>query len=177
MRFAQMATRVFGCNMDFADPKRTAREGVAAFKAFLREIGMPLTFAEIGAKPEDIEDTAFTVVEYTPVSIFERIRSDAIESVTERPPLTNTIYETIKASDSGVLLSKKKRRSSDESIVRAKNAADTHMKFLYLSQMRTQTNGPTTANTGARMVSSFELPLESLPTSTRYISRLLLTAK
>ena len=55
MRFAQMATRVFGCSMDFADPKRTAREGVEAFKTFLRSIGMPLTFAEIGANPKDID--------------------------------------------------------------------------------------------------------------------------
>ena len=53
-RFAQMAVRVFGCQMDFDDPKRTAMEGVNAFRAFLKDIGMPLTFAEIGAKAEDI---------------------------------------------------------------------------------------------------------------------------
>ena len=53
-RFAQMAVRVFGCQMDFDDPKRTALEGVNAFRAFLKDIGMPLTFAEIGAKAEDI---------------------------------------------------------------------------------------------------------------------------
>lgn len=53
-RFAQMAVRVFGCQMDFDDPKRTAMEGVNAFRAFLKELGMPLTFAEIGAKAEDI---------------------------------------------------------------------------------------------------------------------------
>lgn len=53
-RFAQMAVRVFGCQMDFDDPKRTAMEGVNAFRAFLKDIGMPLTFAEIGADPADI---------------------------------------------------------------------------------------------------------------------------
>lgn len=53
-RFAQMAVRVFGCQMDFDDPKRTAMEGVNAFRAFLKDIGMPLTFAEIGADPTDI---------------------------------------------------------------------------------------------------------------------------
>lgn len=53
-RFVAMATRLFGCQMDYADPKRTAREGVAAFRSFLRELGMPLTFAEIGADPNDI---------------------------------------------------------------------------------------------------------------------------
>ena len=54
LRFAQMATRLFGCEMDFADPKRTAREGVAAFRGFLRSIGMPLSFQEIGADARDI---------------------------------------------------------------------------------------------------------------------------
>ena len=53
-RLAQMAVRVFGCQMDFDDPKRTALEGIEAFRAFLRSIGMPLTFAEIGADPADI---------------------------------------------------------------------------------------------------------------------------
>ena len=53
-RFVQLAVRVFGCDMDYNDPKRTARQGVERFKAFLREIGMPLTFQEIGADPEKI---------------------------------------------------------------------------------------------------------------------------
>ena len=54
LRMAQMAVRVFGCQMDFADPRRTALEGIAAFRAFLEPRGMPLTFAEIGADPADI---------------------------------------------------------------------------------------------------------------------------
>ena len=54
MRFAQMATRIFGCQMDYDDPKRTAREGVEAFKNFLRELHMPLSFQEIGADPAAI---------------------------------------------------------------------------------------------------------------------------
>lgn len=54
MRFAQFATRVWGCEMDFANPKRTALEGISRFKAFLAGIGMPVTFAQLGAKEEDI---------------------------------------------------------------------------------------------------------------------------
>ena len=54
MRFAQMATRVFGCEMNFADPKATALEGIKAFRRFLHSIGMPINFAELGAKEEDI---------------------------------------------------------------------------------------------------------------------------
>ncbi len=54
MRFAKLATRVWGCQMDFDNPERTALEGIAAFENFLRKIGMPLNFAELGAKQEDI---------------------------------------------------------------------------------------------------------------------------
>ncbi len=53
-RFARLATRVWGCQMDFDDPERTALEGIAALENFLKGIGMPLNFAELGAKEEDI---------------------------------------------------------------------------------------------------------------------------
>ena len=54
MRFAKRAVRVWGCQMDFDDPEATALAGIAALENFLRSIGMPLSFAEIGAKEEDI---------------------------------------------------------------------------------------------------------------------------
>ncbi len=54
MRFAQMAVRVFGCQMDFENPKATALEGISALKKFLSSIGMPINFKELGAKKEDI---------------------------------------------------------------------------------------------------------------------------
>ncbi len=54
MRFAQMAVRIFGCEMNFANPKATALEGIARFRAFLKSIGMPINFEELGAKREDI---------------------------------------------------------------------------------------------------------------------------
>ena len=54
MRMAQMATRVFGCQMNFANPKETALEGVKAFRRFLASIGMPINFEQLGAKKEDI---------------------------------------------------------------------------------------------------------------------------
>ena len=53
-RFAQLAVRVFGCEMDFAYPERTALEGISRFESFLREIGMPTTLSELSAKTEDI---------------------------------------------------------------------------------------------------------------------------
>ncbi|MBQ5335179.1 MAG: iron-containing alcohol dehydrogenase [Oscillospiraceae bacterium] len=54
MRFAQAAVRVWGCEMNFADPEVTAREGIARFRQFLHSIGMPINFAELGAKESDI---------------------------------------------------------------------------------------------------------------------------
>ncbi len=54
MRFAKLAVRVWGCQMDYDDPERTALEGIRQLENFLKSIGMPLTFAELGAKEEDI---------------------------------------------------------------------------------------------------------------------------
>jgi alcohol dehydrogenase YqhD (iron-dependent ADH family) len=53
MRFAKLATRVWGCQMDFDNPEATALAGIAALENFLKSIGMPLNFEELGAK-EDI---------------------------------------------------------------------------------------------------------------------------
>ena len=58
MRFAQVAVRVWGCSMDFAHPEITAKAGINALKNFLKSIGMPLTFEELGAKEEDIPKLA-----------------------------------------------------------------------------------------------------------------------
>lgn len=53
-RFAQAAVRVWGCQMDFEQPENTAIDGIVRFRSFLKSIGMPLTFAELGAEEEDI---------------------------------------------------------------------------------------------------------------------------
>lgn len=58
MRFAQVATRVWGCQMDFANPEKTAKEGIEALRNFLISIGMPKNFEELGAKEKDIEKMA-----------------------------------------------------------------------------------------------------------------------
>ena len=54
MRFCQWAERVWGCKMDYENPENTAREGIKRFRSFLHSIGMPVNFAELGAKEEDI---------------------------------------------------------------------------------------------------------------------------
>lgn len=53
-RSAQFAVRVWGCEMNFDDTSETAKEGIAKFTAFMKEIGMPTTITEVGAKEEDI---------------------------------------------------------------------------------------------------------------------------
>ena len=60
LRFAQIANRVFGCSLDLRNPESTARSGIGALRVFLKSIGMPLTFAELGAKEEDIPAMAHT---------------------------------------------------------------------------------------------------------------------
>ncbi len=62
MRFAQVASRVWGCSMDFSNPEKTAKEGIERFRTFLKKIGMPQNFDELGAKEEDIKDMAHKAV-------------------------------------------------------------------------------------------------------------------
>lgn len=57
-RFAQIAVRVWGCQMDFANPENTAKAGIKVFRQFLKSIGMPENFEELGAKEKDIEKMA-----------------------------------------------------------------------------------------------------------------------
>lgn len=53
-RFAQIAVRVWGCEMDFQDPEATALEGIKRLEEFWSSLGLPLNFEELGAKEEDI---------------------------------------------------------------------------------------------------------------------------
>ena len=57
-RFAQLAVRVWGCQMDFANPENTAKAGIESLRRYLKSIGMPGNFAELGANEEDIESMA-----------------------------------------------------------------------------------------------------------------------
>jgi hypothetical protein len=48
------ATRVWNIDLNVENPKETALKGIEAFEDFLKKIGMPSTFEEIGARAEDI---------------------------------------------------------------------------------------------------------------------------
>lgn len=60
MRFAKIAVRVWGCQMDFEHPENTAKAGIEALRSFLISIGMPKNFEELGAREADIEKLAHT---------------------------------------------------------------------------------------------------------------------
>ena len=84
MRLAQFAVRVFGCEMDFADPARTAREGIGRLRNFFRSLGMPVTLAEIGAREADIPAMAAHRAEKPggfPFGGFVKIQSADMEAI------------------------------------------------------------------------------------------------
>ena len=54
MRFAKFAVNVFGVEMNFFHPERTAKEGIRRLRNFFRSLGLPVTLGEIGVKEEDI---------------------------------------------------------------------------------------------------------------------------
>ena len=60
MRFAKIANRVWGCDMNFDNPEETALEGINRLEGFLKSIGMPQNFTELGASEKDIERMADT---------------------------------------------------------------------------------------------------------------------
>lgn len=55
LRFRQLAVTVFGVKDEANDPRNVALKGIDAMEAFFKEIGMPTTFSELGAKEDDID--------------------------------------------------------------------------------------------------------------------------
>ena len=53
-RFAKVAVRVWGCEMDYENPERTALEGIDALENFLYRIGMPGNLEDLGGDADDI---------------------------------------------------------------------------------------------------------------------------
>ena len=79
-RFAQLANRVFGVEMDFHHPERTAREGILTMKRFFEEIGMPTHLAQLGIKPENYAQLAANTVRTVkgPVKSYSALDEQAI---------------------------------------------------------------------------------------------------
>lgn len=81
MRFAQFAVRVWKCDMNFDDPESTALEGIARWENFLKSIGMPFSFAEIGAKEEDIPKMVAHLSKKGGVGAFIKIHEKEAEDI------------------------------------------------------------------------------------------------
>jgi len=82
-RFCQFATRVWGVPMDFANPEATALKGIRRLKLFLHDIGMPLTFAELGAKEDDIPFMVkqLGVTDEHPIGSFKKLGPKDVEAI------------------------------------------------------------------------------------------------
>lgn len=60
-KIARFAREVFGISGDLRDLEGLAMRGIAALQSFFRSVGLPLTFAELGCKEEDIPMLAANV--------------------------------------------------------------------------------------------------------------------
>ena len=80
-RFAQFAVRVWGCDMNFENPEITAKEGINRFENFLKSIGMPITFSELGAKEEDIKEMVAKLCKRESVGNFVKIGAKEAEAI------------------------------------------------------------------------------------------------
>ena len=81
---------------------------------------------------------------------------DAIESVTDLPPFTETRKSTRRIREITTFASKRKSKRVAKTSATPKYAAQTRMKFLCFSQEATVRKGPTTAHIGANTVKSFD---------------------
>lgn len=81
-RFAQLAVRVWGLEMDFVHPERTASRGIARFREFLRSIGMPVTLGELGVEEKDIPGlVAHRREKGFPFGMFKKIGEAEMEAI------------------------------------------------------------------------------------------------
>ncbi len=80
-RFCQFAVRIWGSDMNFANPEITALEGIYRFEAFLKNIGMPTSFKELGAKEEDIPDMVEHLCKRKSIGQFVKIGAKEAENI------------------------------------------------------------------------------------------------
>lgn len=81
-RFAQFANRVFGVDMDYYDPMRTAKEGIRQMRLFFDFLGGPQTLADVGVtSDEKIHAMAERVCTYGPVGFFRPLNLEDVEAI------------------------------------------------------------------------------------------------
>ncbi|HCG63250.1 MAG: butanol dehydrogenase [Spirochaetes bacterium GWC2_52_13] len=57
-KFAQGAERIWGVEMDYDHPERTAEQGIVAMKEYFKSLGMPVTMKELGIDPSEYQTLA-----------------------------------------------------------------------------------------------------------------------
>ncbi len=57
-KFSQFAARIWGVEMDYDHPEKTALAGIETMKNYFKQIGMPTTMKELGIEPKDYEKIA-----------------------------------------------------------------------------------------------------------------------
>ena len=83
-RFAQFAVRVWGCEMNFHNPERTALEGIHRLEQFYTSIGMPIRFSQLGAKAEDIPTLINTLrIGTGTIGFFVKLTADDVKKIYE----------------------------------------------------------------------------------------------
>ena len=81
-RFAQFANRVFGVEMDYYDPMRTAKEGIRQMRLFFDFLGGPRTLADVGVTTDEkIHAMAERVCTYGPVGFFRPLNLEDVEAI------------------------------------------------------------------------------------------------
>ncbi len=80
-RFAQFAVRVWDVEYDFADPERTALEGIRRLKGFFASIGLPTTLKELGVPADRLEEMARKSTEKGPLGNFVKLGAAEVLSV------------------------------------------------------------------------------------------------
>lgn len=82
-RFAQFATRVWGVEMDYFNPERTALEGINRLEAFFQSIGLPVRLSQMNVPSDRIDEMASkaTVKGGGAIGNFVKLDSDAIAAI------------------------------------------------------------------------------------------------
>ena len=82
-RFCQFAVRVFGVDMDWFDPEKTALEGIARLEGFLTAIGMPIRLEGLGIVDDQLDLLAEKAAGPTGIGNFVHLDKAACREIYE----------------------------------------------------------------------------------------------
>ena len=121
--------------MDFDHPETTAREGIQCFKRFLKSIGMPLTFAELGAKEEDIPVLVrtFGLRDGETTGGFVHLSSEDVEKIYRDSTLASKVQEKIESKEKVTVTEDEARKSTIYRVVFATTKTDKEGKTTQMS--------------------------------------------